>query len=152
MGFFASELAAALQAHVRSNQSPWAVLSRLGVHPQQIDRLKKAAEDFGLVASLKMEVIVQIEQEIEATRYTHFRLMAALDADQMLRLMAYHNYPVDEIANNANALFNASLLDMMASGSEQVFPKRKDDGQEAPPPSELPRRRGRPPAPPAHSD
>jgi hypothetical protein len=140
MGFFAGELEDVLSAHVaHPHGSPWAILTRMGVHPQQIDRLKKAADDIGQVATLQAVHLQQLRQELELTPVEWARLQAAIEADTFLRLLLYHNYPLDEATNKANAIFAATLKDKLATGgkSENVYaPLSAEDAaslQEPPP-------------------
>lgn len=145
MGIFAGELAAVLQSHIsHPNGSPWAILTRLGVHPQQIDRLKKAHDDIAQVATLQASYLQQLRQELELTPYEWARLQAGIEADAFMRLLLYHNYSLDEAANRANSVFAAALKDRLATGgkSESIFPKlniRDEEGIVAPP---VPKKRG----------
>jgi hypothetical protein len=119
MGFFAGELEAVLRAHVaHPNGSPWSILTRMGVHPQQIDRLKKAFDDIGQVATLQGTYLQQLRQELEMAPAEWARLQAGIEADTFLRLLLYHNYPLEEAANKANAVFSAVLKDMLATGGK----------------------------------
>lgn len=124
MGFFAGELEAILRAHVsHPNGSPWSILTRMGVHPQQIDRLKKAFDDIGQVATLQSSHLQQLKQELELSPAEWARLQAGIEADTFMRLLLYHNYPLEEAANKANAVFSAALKDKLATGgkSENVY-------------------------------
>ena len=120
MGFFASELKTALSARL----ALWDVLKRMGVHPNQIDRLIKAADDFALVAKLPSPTIQQLRQELNLNPIEYARLQAGVEADNLLRLMVYHNYPIEEVANKTNAVFASALKDRLATGgkSESVYP------------------------------
>jgi len=119
MGFFAGELEAILRNHVaHPNGSPWSILTRMGVHPQQIDRLKKAHDDIGQVATLQGSHMQQLRQELELSPIEWARLQAGIEADTFLRLLLYHNYPLDEAANKANAVFSAVLKDKLATGGK----------------------------------
>lgn len=145
MGFFAGELASILQAHVtHPGGSPWSILTRLGVHPQQIDRLKKAHDDLAQVATLQSTYLQQLRQELELTPGEWARLQAGIEADAFFRLLMYHNYPLDEAANKANAVFSSTLKDRLATGgkSESVFPMLSQTDQAGIVPSQTPRRRG----------
>lgn len=145
MGFFAGELATILSHHLpHPSSSPWSLLSRQGVHPQQIDRLKKASEEISLIASLPEATILQLRSELELTTLEFSRLQAALEADVFLRLLIYHSYPMDEAVNKANAVFAATLKDMIASGgSEHVFPPLSGRDQQGIETQRLPNRPGR---------
>jgi GAF domain-containing protein len=117
MGFFAGELEAVLRAHVtHPNNSPWAILTRIKVHPQQIDRLKKAQEDIEQVATLHVSYLQQLRQEFDLNPAEWARLQAGLEADSFLRLLIYHNYPIDDAINHANAIFAEVLKDLLATG------------------------------------
>src|SRR5271165_2340937 len=132
MGFFAGELAAILQTHVNHpDASPWSILSRMGIHPQQIDRLKKAAEDLAQVATLQSAQLQQLRQELELSPGEWARLQAGAEADTFLRLLLYHNYSLEDAANKANAVFAAALKDKLATGgrSESVFPTLTEHDQ-----------------------
>ena len=119
MGFFAGELEAILRSHVaHPNGSPWSILTRMGVHPQQIDRLKKAYDDIGQVATLQTSYLSQLRQELELSPIEWARLQAGIEADTFLRLLLYHNYPLEEAANKANAIFTATLKDKLATGGK----------------------------------
>lgn len=134
MGFFAGELAAILQAHLsHPGGSPWVTLTRMGVHPQQIDRLKKANEDIGQIASLQESHLTQLRQELELTPLEWARLQAGIEADMFFRLLLYHNYPLEEAANRANAVFASTLKDRLALGgkSDTIYPSL-DQEQPAP--------------------
>lgn len=119
MGFFAGELAAILSAHQSHPQgSPWAILARMGVHPQQIDRLKKANDDIGQIASLQNSFLVQLRQELDLAPMEWARLQASVEADVFFRLLLYHNYPLEEATNWSNAIFASALKDRLAVGSK----------------------------------
>src|SRR6185437_8415236 len=107
MGFFAAELEALLQTRIPAHVSPWAILSRLHVHPQQIDRLKNAAADPRQVTALQAKDLQMLCQEVEVTPYEAARLHAAIEADVFLRLLSYHAYPLEDAMNTANAIFAA---------------------------------------------
>ncbi len=120
MGFFAGELAAILSAHQSHPQgSPWAILTRMGVHPQQIDRLKKANEDIGQIATLPQPYLSQLRAELDLTSPEWARLQAAIEADVFFRLLLYHNYSLEEAANRANAVFANVLKDQLAASGKQ---------------------------------
>lgn len=129
MGFFAGELESILRAHVAHPQgSPWSILARMGVHPQQIDRLKKAAEDIAQVATLPDPAMRQLRSELELSLSEWARLQAGIEADVFLRMLLYHSYPIDEAANVANSIFAAMLKDRIANGGgEHLFPGLSDE-------------------------
>jgi|GEM_PF-4563459 len=119
MGFFAGELEAILKTHsTQPNGSPWSILTRMGVHPQQIDRLKKAYEDISQVATLQASYLQQLRQELELSPIEWARLQAGIEADSFLRLLLYHSYSLEEAANKANAVFSSVLKDRLASGGK----------------------------------
>src|SRR6185437_15571623 len=125
MGFFAAELAAILADHQPSGaETPWTPLQRLGVHPQQVERLQHAAEDIGQVATLQANVLQQLRQELVLSPFEWARLQAGSEADTFFRLLVYHNYPLEEVANKTNAVFAAALKDKLAVGgrSESIYP------------------------------
>jgi hypothetical protein len=148
MGFFASELGAVLVAHqAHGVDSPWLLLQRLGVHPNQVERLQQAAEDVTQVATLQASVLHQLRQELELSPYEWARLQAGSEADTFFRLLTYHNYPIEEAVNKSNAVFAAALKDKLATGgrSESIYPSTPAMEQiraNTPPP----RRRGRRPS------
>src|SRR5579883_2575357 len=112
MGFFAGELEHVLRNHTTHPQgSPWSILARMNVHPQQIDRLKKAAEDIGQVATLPDQSMQQLRTELELTPLEWSRLQAGIEADVFLRMLLYHSYPLEDAVNTANAIFAAMLKD-----------------------------------------
>lgn len=134
MGFFAGELQAILQTHVTPiGSSPWALLTRLGVHPQVIDRIKKAADDIAQVATLPENNLIQLKQELELTPAEWARLQSGIEADTFFRLLMYHNYPLEEAANKANAVFAATLKDKLATGgkSDSVYAPLSEDATTA---------------------
>lgn len=115
MGFFAAELESLLRQHSAHPQaSPWAILSRLGVHPQQVDRLKKAADDPRLIATLPEKFLPSLQQELGASPQEWARLMAGIEADVAIRMTQYHGYDGDEGMNTGNAIFSAMLKDRLA--------------------------------------
>lgn len=145
MGFLASELEVTLKQHNTSNtESVWAVLLRMGVHPTQVERLQRAADDFGQVATLPQNTLLQLRQEFGLTPIEYARLQAGIEADAFFRLLIYHNYPLDEAANKSNAVYANALKDKLATGgkSESVYPNLEgmDQARATTPP---PRRRGR---------
>lgn len=143
MGFFAGELETVLAAHKTSRDTTaWDILERMGIHPQQVDRLKTAAEDLAQVATLPPNVMQQLKQELELSPVEWARLQAGVDADTFLRLLMYHNYPIEEAANKSNAVFSAALKDRLTTGgrSETIYAPTTIDASAAP---TLPRRRGR---------
>ncbi len=117
MGFFAGELESVLEIHA-STGSPWSILTRLGVHPQQIDRLKKAHDDISQVATLQATYLQQMRHELELTPVEWSRLQAGIQADIFLRLLLYHNYPLDEAADIANSVFALKLRNSLAVGGK----------------------------------
>ncbi len=128
MGFFAGELEQVLRNHISHPQgSPWSILARMNVHPQQIDRLKKAAEDIGQVATLPDVSLQQLKQELELTPAEWSRLQAGIEADVFLRMLLYHSYPLEDAVNTANSIFSAMLKDRLATGGgEMIFPQLSD--------------------------
>lgn len=128
MGFFAGELEHVLRLHIAHPQgSPWSILARMNVHPQQIDRLKKAAEDIGQVATLPDVSLQQLKQELELSPAEWSRLQAGIEADVFLRMLLYHSYPLEEAVNSANAIFAAMLKDRLATGGgEYIYPELSD--------------------------
>jgi hypothetical protein len=125
MGFFSAELAAILIDHQpQGAESPWLPLQRLGVHPQQVERLQHAADDIGQVATLQANVLQQLRQELGLMPIEWARLQAGSEADTFFRLLVYHNYPLEEAANKSNAVFAAVLKDKLATGgrSESIYP------------------------------
>jgi hypothetical protein len=147
MGFLASELGAILTTHqAPGTDSPWLLLQRLGVHPNQAERLQQAADDVTQVATLQASVLQQLRQELDLSPYEWARLQAGSEADTFYRLLTYHNYPVEEAVNKSNAVFAAALKDKLATGgrSESIYPSTPAMEQiraNAP----QPRRRGRRP-------
>lgn len=145
MGFFAGELEVVLHEHnPLPNESPWNVLNRLNVHPQQTERLQKAAEDIGQVATLPLPLLLQIKQELNLSPIAWARLQAGVEADAFFRLLMYHNYPLEEAVNRANAVFSAALKDKLATGgqSDSIYPSLPELDALAAVPSPV-RRRGR---------
>jgi hypothetical protein len=125
MGFFAGELEVILSDHnPLSHESPWNILNRLSVHPQQTDRLQKAAEDIGQVATLPHPILMQIKQELNLNPIAWARLQAGIEADAFFRLLMYHNYSLEEAVNKANAVFANALKDRLATGgkSDSIYP------------------------------
>lgn len=122
MGFFAAELYAILQAH--NPRDPWSLLARMGIHPQQIDRLKRASENPSEVASLYGPDRERLRQELEPTTLEWARLIAGSEADTFLRLLLYHNKPIDQAMEQANATFASTLKDHLATGGTgaSVYP------------------------------
>ena len=96
----------------------------MGVHLQQVDRLKKANEDIGQIASLQESHLRQLRQELELTPLEWARLQAGIEADMFFRLLLYHNYPLEEAANRANAVFALTLKDRLDLGgkSDAIYP------------------------------
>ena len=145
MGFFAGELEVVLQEHnPLPNESPWNVLNRLNVHPQQTERLQKAAEDIGQVATLPPPLLLQLKQELNLSPIAWARLQAGVEADAFFRLLMYHNYSLEEAVNKANAVFASTLKDKLATGgkSESIYPSSPELDALAAIPSPV-RRRGR---------
>jgi hypothetical protein len=128
MGFFAGELENVLRNHISHPQgSPWSILARMNVHPQQIDRLKKAADDIGQVATLPDVALQQLRIEIELTPLEWSRLQAGIEADVFLRMLLYHSYPLEDAVNTANSIFAAMLKDRLATGGgEVILPELSD--------------------------
>lgn len=134
MGIFAGELFAVLDKHKGPNDaSPWSILQRMGVHQQQIERLQIAFDDISQVAALQAPYLTQLRQELNLSPAEWARLQAGLEADTFLRLLLYHNYPLEEAANKANAVFSAAVKDKLATGgrSESVFPVLSEKDQSA---------------------
>ena len=145
MGFLASELDVVLKEHNASgNESEWAILFRMGIHPTQVERLQHAADDFGQVATLPSHALQQLRQELGLSPIEYARLQAGVEADAFFRLLVYHNYPLEEAANKSNAVFANALKDKLATGgkSESVYPTLvgMEQARTVMPP---PRRRGR---------
>ncbi len=125
MGFFAGELAEILEQHQPpGSESRWVVLQRLGVHPNQIERLQHAADDVGQVATLQTNILQQLRQEYGLSPAEWARLQAGSEADTFYRLLVYHNYPLEEAINKSNAVFAAALKDKLATGGrgESIYP------------------------------
>ncbi len=134
MGFFASELATILETYQRpTDESPWSILTRMGIHPQQIERLQKAVDDFTAIATLTATHQQQLRQELALTPIEWARLQAGSEADTFLRLLLFHHTPLDDAANKANAVFAASLKDKLATGgqSSSIFPILNEHDQAA---------------------
>lgn len=147
MGFFAGELEVILREHnPLTNESPWNVLNRLNVHPQQIERLQQAAADIGAVATLPDKLMVQIKQELNLSPIAWARLLAGIDADAQFRLLMYHNYTLEEAVKNANAIFASALKDRLATGgkSDSVYPSSPELDALAAVPSSVRPKKGRP--------
>jgi hypothetical protein len=145
MGFFAGELEVVLREHnPLPNESPWNVLNRLSIHPQQIERLQKAAEDIGQVATLPPNLLVQIRQELNLNPISWARLQAGVEADAFFRLLMYHNYSLEEAVNKANAVFASALKDRLAVGgkSDSIYASSPELDALAAVPAPV-RRRGR---------
>lgn len=125
MGFFAGELYAVLERHKCADlASPWDILARMGLHPQQIERLQCACEDVATVASLQAPYLTQLRQELQLTPIEWARLQAGIEADVYLRLLLYHKYSLEEAASKANMIFAAAIKDKLATGGrgESVYP------------------------------
>jgi hypothetical protein len=145
MGFFAGELEIVLQEHnPLPNESPWNVLNRMSVHPQQTERLQKAAEDIGQVATLPLPVLQQLKQELNLSPISWARLQAGVEADAFFRLLMYHNYSLEEAVGKANAIFAAALKDRLVTGvtGDSIYPDVPELNALAAIPSPV-RRRGR---------
>ncbi len=145
MGFFAGELEVILEEHnPLPHESPWNVLNRLTVHPQQTERLQKAAEDIGQVAMLPPSLLLQLKQELNLSPIAWARLQAGIEADAFFRLLMYHNYTLEEAVNKANAVFASALKDKLATGgkSDSIYPSSPELDALAAIPSPV-RRRGR---------
>ena len=141
MGFLASELATVLSDHTPDGNG-WNILHHMGVHPTQVDRLVHAADDFGQIATLPSHTLQQLRQELGLNPIEYARLQAGAEADAFMRLLIYHNYPLEEAANKSNAVFANALKDKLATGgkSESVYPIIAGVKQIILPP---PKRRGR---------
>jgi hypothetical protein len=125
MGFFAGELLVVLQENnPLPNDRPWNLLHRLNIHPQQVERLAKAAEDIGQVATLPLPFLDQLKRELNLSPIGWARLQAAIEADAFFRLLLYHNYSLEEATNKANAIFAGSLRDHLANGGkgDSIYP------------------------------
>ncbi|MDE1904927.1 MAG: hypothetical protein KGH75_00570 [Rhodospirillales bacterium] len=121
MGFFAAELAQILRAHgVTPNASPWATLARMHLHPQLIDRLKKAADDPEVIAAMPEPHLAQLRAELELSLNEQARLQAGIEADVMLRMMRYHSYPLNDAMHVANGVFAAMLKDRLANQCQTI--------------------------------
>lgn len=116
MGFYAAELEQFLATRTQHQASPWSVLSRMGMHPQQIDRLKKAAEEPVNVSAAPKEFQRRMRDELQITPAEWYRLMAALEADVTLRICLYYGYDTDTAMNLANVEFACVLKDRIAQG------------------------------------
>jgi hypothetical protein len=121
VGFFAGELERILSK--RQKNSPWSLLSRMGIHPQQVDRLKKAYDDIGQVATLQKAHLDQIRFDLELSQEEWARLNSASRADTVLRLFLYHDYPLDQAARMANAIYVDTLQNLLLVGDkmEDIF-------------------------------
>ena len=142
MGFFAGELEQLLRARTNAHSSPWAMLTHTHLRPQRIERLKKAAQDISHTTILPSEVRQQLRCDLELSFTEWARLQAAYEADTFLRLLMFHNFPLDEAVNKANAVFASALKDTLARG-ELSHVQLSDGPHPEPPPS--PRARHRPP-------
>ncbi len=133
MGFFAGELYTILESHTDGARDPWEILTKFGVHPQQIDRLRAAEMDLTQVATLQSAYLTQLRQELNLTPVEWARLQAGLEADTFYRLLLYHNYPPNEAANKANAVFSAAVKDKLATGGrgESIYPVLNPSDQAA---------------------
>jgi hypothetical protein len=122
MGLFAAELDALLCD--RRPAAPWEILAEFDVHPAQIERLRQAAMEIGVVATLPQSATQQLKQRLALSPYEWARLQAGAEADTFFRLLTYHNYPLEEAANKTNAVFAAVLKDKLAMGgrSESIYP------------------------------
>lgn len=129
MGFFASELYSVLEAHNSTDGNPWTVLSRMGIHPQQVDRLKKAFDDPGQIATLHESFVDQIKSTLNINTNEWSRISAALEADLILRLLLYHNYELYRALNIANAVFSSTFRDLMIANGDihHVYLTREED-------------------------
>lgn len=126
MGFFAAELAAILEAHHAQDRTrAWGILQRMGVQEAQIQRLQQAADDFAQIATLHAQILQRLRQDLVLDSLAWARLQAGIDADAFLRLVIYHNFPLEEAANKANAVFAAALKDRLATGgcSDSIYPR-----------------------------
>ncbi len=117
MGFFAGELEHALRARTHANGSPWTLLTRASLHPQRIERLKRAAEDISLTTTLPPDVQQHLRRELDFSPMEWARLQAAHEADTFMRLFIDHHYPLEEAVNKANAVFASTLKDMLAASA-----------------------------------
>lgn len=142
MGFFASELGAALSAHGES----WACLgARFGVHQQQVERLMQAEADPFFVSTLQRTACDQVAKELDFSPLEIARMVAGGEADTFFRLMIYHNYPIEEAMNKSNSVFAAALRDHMANPlnvAGSIYPDRQQYTVSLPQSPE-PKKRGR---------
>ncbi|MBA3826837.1 MAG: hypothetical protein H0X24_23455 [Ktedonobacterales bacterium] len=145
MGFFAGELEHILRTRVPALASPWTILTRANLHPQRIERLKRAAEDISQTTTLPLDVQQQLRRELDLTATEWARLQAADEADKFMRLFIEHHYPLEEAVNKANAVFASALKDRLASG-DLVIAQLSDGHPTAPPPARGRRRQPPPPA------
>jgi hypothetical protein len=122
MGFFAAELETIL--HDRRPAASWEILAEVDVHPAQIERLRQAAMEIGMVATLPQSITQHLKQSLALSPYEWARLQAGAEADTFFRLLVYHNYPLEEAVNKTNAVFSAALKDKLAMGghSESIYP------------------------------
>src|SRR5271165_4967687 len=99
MGFFVGELVSVLETYMQpSDDSPWSVLARIGIPDQQIDRLESALDDITVIASLPTVQQQFIQQELELLPREWARLQAGAEADVFLRLLLWHNTPLEDAA------------------------------------------------------
>lgn len=147
MGFFAAELAAILEVHSSQERAQaWEILQRMGVQEAQIQRLQQAADDLAQIATLPVQILQRLRQDLGLSPLAWARLQAGNDADAFLRLVIYHNFPLEEAANKANAVFAAALKDRLATGgySDSIYPRTLVLAQSraiAPPPQRRVRRK-----------
>ncbi len=116
MGFLAAELDEILKKHYKKEKgSHWSLLAQIHVHPQQIERLRFASEEFGRVASLQGSYLLTLKDSLSLDTKEWARLQAAVEADKSLRMFLYHKLDLDEAMNKANAVFSGALHDLQIS-------------------------------------
>ncbi len=116
MGFLAAELDELLKKHyTKQKGSHWSLLAQVHVHPQQIERLRTASEEFGRVASLQGTYLIALKDSLKLDAKAWARLEAAVEADKALRMFLYHKLDLDEAMNKANAVFSGALHDLQIS-------------------------------------
>ena len=145
MGFFAGELEQVLRARTHAQNSPWSILARANLHPQRIERLRRAAEDISQTTTLPIEVQQQLRRELDLSFTEWARLQAAEEADTFMRLLIDHHFPLEEAVNTANAVFTSTLKDKLVSG--EIVHVQLWDGHDAAPPPPRGRRHKATPTP-----
>lgn len=144
MGIFATELATILTTHAPSDTDPWAPLFQIGMHPDLISRLQQATEEPSIISLLMRSTCNQLAKFLNLDTRERARLEAGIEADVFARLMIYHNYPPEEIANKANAVFANALKDCIATGGNSAARYVAQEGVTSYVPVKPQKRRGRP--------